>query len=57
MYGGERHASPPGAASVCSQSLEVSSDVMFVIDGEFFAPPAGEPLRLEAGPEFTFIRG
>ena len=57
MYGGERHASPPGAASVCSRSLEVSSDVMFVIDGEFFPPPVGEPLRLETGPEFTFIRG
>ncbi len=57
MYGGERHASPPGAASVCSQTVEVSSDVMFVIDGEFFPPPVGAPLRLEAGPQFTFLRG
>lgn len=57
MYGGEGHASPPGAASVCSRSVEVSSDVMFVIDGEFFPPPVGEALRLETGPEFTFIRG
>jgi hypothetical protein len=29
---------------------------MFVIDGEFFPPPKDEPLRLETGPEFTFIR-
>ena len=56
MYGGENHASPAGAASFCSEALEVSSDVMFVIDGEFFPPPKGEPLRLETGPLFTFIR-
>ncbi|MEI8180031.1 diacylglycerol kinase family protein [Aestuariivirga sp.] len=56
MYGGENHASPPGATSFCSDALEVYSDVMFVIDGEFFPPPVGEPLRLETGPLFTFIR-
>ncbi len=56
MYGGENHAAPKGAASFCSDALEVSSDVMFVIDGEFFPPPKGEPLRLETGPLFTFIR-
>lgn len=57
MYGGENHASPPGAASFCSHALEVSSDVMFVIDGEFFPPPKDRPLRLETGPLFTFVRG
>lgn len=57
MYGGEHHASPPGTVSFCSDELSVSSDVMFVIDGEFFPAPRGEPLRLETGPEFTFIRG
>jgi len=57
MYGGEGHAGPPGAVSFCSGTLEVSSDVMFVIDGEFFPPPADGPLRLETGPEFTFLRG
>ena len=56
MYGGENHASPAGAVSFCSEQLSVGSDVMFVIDGEFFPPPKDEPLRLETGPEFTFIR-
>lgn len=57
MYGGENHRTPPGAVSFCSNALSVASDVMFVIDGEFFPPPKGEPLRMETGPEFTFIRG
>ena len=56
MYGGENHASPKGAVSFCSESLSVASDVMFVIDGEFFPAPVGEPLRLETGPLFTFVR-
>jgi diacylglycerol kinase family enzyme len=57
MYGGETRRSPPGTVSFCSADVSVASDVMFVIDGEFFDPPAGEPLRLETGPAFTFIRG
>lgn len=57
MYGGEKHAAPAGAVSFCSHDLSVSSDVMFTIDGEFFPPPTGEPLRLETGPLFTFVRG
>ena len=57
MYGGETHAAPDGAVSFCGETLEVASDVMFVIDGEFFPPPVGEALRLETGPLFTFIRG
>lgn len=57
MYGGENHASPPGAMSFCSDELSVESDAIFVIDGEFFPPPKDGPLRLEAGPAFTFIRG
>lgn len=57
MYGGENHGSPEGAVSFCSDELAVSSDVMFTIDGEFFPPPKGEPLRLETGPLFTFVRG
>ena len=57
MYGGENHAVPAGAVSFCAPALEVSSDVMFVIDGEFFPPPVDEPLRLETGPVFTFVRG
>ena len=57
MYGGDNRASPPGAVSFCSDALTVASDATFVIDGEFFPPPAGEPLRLETGPLFTFVRG
>ena len=57
MYGGENHGAPAGAVSFCSSALEVSSDVMFVIDGEFFPAPVDGPLRLETGPLFTFVRG
>jgi len=57
MYGGENHAAPEGAVSFSSDSLAVSSEAIFVIDGEFFPPPAGEALRLETGPLFTFVRG
>ena len=56
MYGGENHASPPGTVSFCSEEVSVASDLMFVIDGEFFPPPLGEPLRMETGPLFTFVR-
>lgn len=55
MYGGENRVAPPRSASFCSESLDVSSKVMFVIDGEFFEPPQDEPLRLETGPVFDFI--
>jgi hypothetical protein len=57
MYGGENRAAPPGSASFCARALGVTSEVMFVIDGEFFPPPVGEPLRMETGPLFSFIRG
>ncbi len=56
MYGGENRKAPPGAVSFCSESLSVSSESIFVIDGEFFPPPEGEPLRLETGPLFEFLR-
>lgn len=57
MYGGESRAAPPGSISFCSEELSVTSKVMFVVDGEFFDPPKNEPLRLETGPVFTFVRG
>jgi hypothetical protein len=57
MYGGENRTAPPGSVSFCSNSLEVTSQAMFVIDGEFFDPPTDGPLRLETGPGFTFVRG
>ncbi len=57
MYGGENRRPPPGSVSFCSDALEITSSVMFVIDGEFFPPPADGPLRLETGPLFNFLRG
>jgi hypothetical protein len=57
MYGGENRTPPPRSTSFCSDAVEVTSKVMFVIDGEFFPPPTEEPLRLETGPLFSFVRG
>jgi diacylglycerol kinase (ATP) len=57
MYGGENRTPPPGSVSFCSNALEVTSRAIFVIDGEFFPPPTDEPLRLETGPVFAFVRG
>ena len=55
MYGGEDRKFPQGAVSFCTPALEVTTPVTFVIDGEFFEPPVGEPLRLETGPVFTYV--
>ena len=55
MYGGENRKPPPNSISFCSDKLTVASKVIFVIDGEFFAPPTDEPLRLECGPVFNFL--
>jgi diacylglycerol kinase (ATP) len=57
MYGGENRRVPPQAVSFSSGNLLVSSLTSFVIDGEFFAAPADQPLRLETGPVFTYICG
>jgi hypothetical protein len=57
MYGGENRTTPPGCHSFTTGSAEITSQSMFVIDGEFFDPPQGEPLRVETGPTFQFIRG
>jgi len=57
MYGSENRTAPPGSVSFCSEALSVGSASMFVIDGEFFPPPTDEPLRMETGPLFSFIRG
>jgi diacylglycerol kinase (ATP) len=55
MYGGEDRKFPKGAVSFCTESLEVTTPVTFVIDGEFFEPPQNAPLRLETGPVFTYV--
>lgn len=57
MYGGDTRKGPPNSPSFTSSALDVTSKAIFVIDGEFFDPPTDEPLRLEAGPAFTFLCG
>jgi hypothetical protein len=56
MYGGEERRVPPGARSFCAKTLSIESATPFVIDGEFFDPPADAPLRVETGPDFTYVR-
>jgi hypothetical protein len=55
MYGPEDRVMPPGSISLSARTLDVWSPTSFVIDGEFFHPPQTGPLRIEAGPEFTYL--
>jgi diacylglycerol kinase (ATP) len=55
MYGSETRKAPPGATSRACHACEVTSPTPFVIDGEFYDPPANEPLRLETGPKLDYI--
>lgn len=57
MYGGEDRRVPEGAKSFCAATLCIASATPYVIDGEFFDPPADAALRVETGPEFTYVRG
>ena len=57
LYAGENRKIPKGALSFSSSSLEITCPVSFVIDGEFFDGPAGEPLKVETGPVFTYLCG
>jgi hypothetical protein len=57
MYGGEDRSVPKGAKSWSADRFAVLSTVPFVVDGEFFNPPATEPLQVESGPTFTYICG
>ena len=57
MYGSENRTVPAGAISVSARMLDVGSRVPFVIDGEFFEGPEDGPLRIETGPDFTYICG
>jgi diacylglycerol kinase (ATP) len=57
MYGSENRKAPPGSVSFCAEALSVRSASMFVIDGEFFPAPTDQPLQLETGPLFSFVRG
>ncbi|MFT3672370.1 diacylglycerol/lipid kinase family protein [Aestuariivirga sp.] len=55
IMGGEDRTPPPGAASHAVTTASIESTVEFVIDGEFFDAPVSEPLRIETGPEFSYI--
>ena len=57
MYGGEDRTVPEGARGLSGSAFEIATGTPFVIDGEFFEPPVGAPLRLETGIEFTYVRG
>jgi len=55
IMGGENRGPPPGAKSRAVNRCTIETPCEYVIDGEFFDAPLGEPLRIEAGPEFTYI--
>jgi hypothetical protein len=55
MYGPEDRQMPPGSVSLSAHALDVWSPTPFVIDGEFFDAPRGVPLRIETGPDFTYL--
>ncbi len=46
-----------GYRSVNARQVEIDMTGGFVLDGEIFEVEAGKPLRLDAGPEVTFVRG
>ncbi|HEX2888637.1 diacylglycerol/lipid kinase family protein [Vineibacter terrae] len=46
-----------GYRSVNAAHIEIDMTGGFVLDGEMFDLEAGRPLRLDAGPEITFVRG
>ena len=55
MYGGEDRKVPAGAISHACQHCTVTSPTSFVIDGEFYDAPDGEPLQLETGPLLDYV--
>jgi diacylglycerol kinase (ATP) len=57
MYGSENRKAPKGAFSRSVENFAVKSDHRYVLDGEFFFGPETGELKIEAGPEFTFICG
>ena len=48
---------PEGCLSFCADEVLVDTKCPFVIDGEFFDPPEDEPLRIETGPDFSYVCG
>jgi diacylglycerol kinase (ATP) len=57
MYGSENRKVPKGALSFSGNGFEIDTRHRFVLDGEFFEGPKSGPLKVEAGPAFTYICG
>jgi len=57
MRGGEDRKVPTGCLSFCADEVLIETKCPFVIDGEFFDPPENEPLRIETGPDFSYVCG
>ena len=57
MRGGEDRKVPEGCLSFCADEVLIETKCSFVIDGEFFDPPENEPLRIETGPDFSYVCG
>ncbi len=55
LYGSEDRIMPQGCKSFSADRIDIETECPFVIDGEFFDPPAHEPLRIETGQEFTYV--
>jgi diacylglycerol kinase (ATP) len=55
LFGGRTRNLPANCRSFTADSIAVSVRCGFVMDGEAFDPPEGEPLRIETGPEFTYV--
>lgn len=55
IMGGENRRPLPGAVSRAVHACSIDTPAEYVIDGEFFFGPSHEPLRIESGPEFTYI--
>jgi diacylglycerol kinase (ATP) len=57
LYGGQTRNLPAQCRSFTADSIAVSVRCPFVMDGEAFDPPEDQPLRIETGPEFTYLCG
>lgn len=56
LYGGEDRKVPDSCLSVSASRLDLETADTVLLDGEFFEAPTGEPLRVESGPVFTYLR-
>ena len=57
LYGGEERKLPAECLSFAARSIAIAVACPFVMDGEMFDAPDDEPLRIETGPEFTYLCG